>query len=77
MIEVPLTAELDLRLTKEFKCHAWTNVDTWRGYWTSEFLQYLKDTFNARYWERDIQYGGPCFVFEDQEDYTMFALKFL
>lgn len=71
MIELPLNHFYE-KTVLEFETV--NNCDA--TYWHDEFLQYLRNTYNCEYWERETQFGGPCFVFRDEKDYTFFRLKF-
>jgi hypothetical protein len=44
--------------------------------WYNDMMIYLKTKYRCDYWEREEQYGGPCFVFQDERDSTYFMLKF-
>ena len=71
MVELPLIPYWD-RVVKEFetenKCSAY--------HYTDELIQYLKDRYKCEYWQREEQYGGPCFVFKVEQDSTFFMLRF-
>jgi len=44
--------------------------------WFDDFIAYLRDMYGCEYWQRETQYGGPCFVFKQEKDATFFQLKF-
>lgn len=44
--------------------------------WFDDFIAYLRDMYGCEYWQREEQYGGPCFVFKQEKDATLFRLKF-
>lgn len=71
MTEIPLNNFYD-NVVDEFE--SINNCDVY--VWWDDFINYLRTEYNCEYWERESQYGGPCFIFQNDKDVTFFKLKF-
>lgn len=71
MIELPLNNFYD-KVVDEFESE--NNCDVY--IWWDDFINYLRTMYQCEYWEREHQFGGPCFIFQKETDATFFHLKF-
>jgi len=72
--EIPLITNADFwhNSVEEFEIQ--NNCDV--TYWYNEFINWLRDVFHCEYWERETQFGGPCFIFRNEKDYMFFLMRF-
>jgi len=71
MVELQLHPYYDNAVSK---FEADNNCDAY--VWWSEFISWLSTWYHCEYWEREEQFGGPCFIFREDKDLTFFKLQF-